>query len=130
MSIEAKLNGRKRILVVDDEESVRHVSRRILQKEYDVDVASDGAEAVEKLRENAYDLVISDLNMPKMNGMQLYGWMIENMPHMDGKFLISSNDIFNPLYENLIKKYSLSYVDKLTDFNDYKEKVETLIESH
>jgi len=70
-----------RILVVDDEASMRDVLSIMLQREgYQVDVASDGAKAVGCLQEHAYDLVISDVQMPRMDGLQLLAHLRERAP--------------------------------------------------
>ncbi|MFO0909561.1 MAG: response regulator [Isosphaeraceae bacterium] len=60
------------ILVVDDSISVRKVvARQLRMLGYDVEEVSDGLEALGKLRNNPYDLVISDLEMPRMDGFEL-----------------------------------------------------------
>ena len=64
---------RSRILLVDDEESIRKLLSRMLESTYDVEVAADGDAAIRLLREPDahYDLLISDLNMPGMDGLTL-----------------------------------------------------------
>jgi len=63
---------KKRILVVDDSITVREVERKLLEKHgYQVDVAIDGMEGWNAIRNQAYDLVISDIDMPRMNGIEL-----------------------------------------------------------
>ena len=61
------------ILVVDDYQTMLKIVRNLLrQLGFDnVDTATDGAEALSKLRANQYDLIISDWNMEPMNGYQL-----------------------------------------------------------
>lgn len=60
-----------RILMVDDNHEIREVVNILLTGEgYQVDEAVDGREALEKIRENSYDLVILDVMMPGMNGYQ------------------------------------------------------------
>ena len=62
----------RRILVVDDSITVREVERRILEgKGYQVDVAVDGAEGWNAVRVSTYDLVVTDVDMPRMNGIEL-----------------------------------------------------------
>lgn len=62
--------ARPRILVVDDEASIRDLlSKTLALAEYDVDVSPDGRSAVERLRMLAYDLLITDLKMPGMDGL-------------------------------------------------------------
>ena len=60
----------KRILVVDDEENARIALSKILSREgYDVASAGNGFEALTYLREKDVELIITDINMPEMNGM-------------------------------------------------------------
>jgi DNA-binding NtrC family response regulator len=62
----------KRILVVDDEENVRVLFSRVLQKEgYEVECASSGTEAIEKLANNCFDLVVTDLKMNGVDGLDV-----------------------------------------------------------
>ncbi len=63
-----------KILVVEDEESIRRVLVSILSEEndsYQVDVAEDGVIGLEKIKSNEYDLVICDIKMPRMDGVEL-----------------------------------------------------------
>ena len=63
-------SSRPRVLVVDDQASIRDLLSRILAlAEYDVDVASDGRSAVEQMRQSGYNLLITDLQMPGMDGL-------------------------------------------------------------
>jgi len=62
----------KRILVVDDSEAIRDIIKLTLQfKGYEVTDANDGREAYDILSHSSYDLVITDLEMPRMSGYEL-----------------------------------------------------------
>ena len=62
----------RRILVVDDSITVREVERKLLENAgYDVDVAVDGVDGWNQLGQQPYDLVVSDVDMPRMNGIEL-----------------------------------------------------------
>jgi len=66
------LRGRKQILVVDDEPNLRRVlGAQLMRDGYDVHTAADGEEALGILQENHIDLVITDLKMPRLDGMAL-----------------------------------------------------------
>jgi two-component system sensor histidine kinase and response regulator WspE len=61
----------KRILVVDDSITVREVERKLLENGgYEVEVAVDGMDGWNQLRASRYDLVVSDVDMPRMNGIE------------------------------------------------------------
>lgn len=61
----------KRILVVDDEEPMRHMLKILLEQEgYQVDTATDGVNALEKA-EDGYDIILADVRMPRMDGKTL-----------------------------------------------------------
>ena len=60
------------ILLVDDEEQIRKLLEASLQRRgYDVAVASDGIEALRQIRTKMPDLIVTDVNMPNMNGFEL-----------------------------------------------------------
>ncbi|MFA7537307.1 MAG: sigma-54 dependent transcriptional regulator [Desulfuromonadales bacterium] len=73
--------GKNRILIVDDEESLREILSIMLHREgYLVDAAIDGAQAVARMREITYDLVISDIKMPRLDGFELLRHIKERTP--------------------------------------------------
>ena len=79
---------RKRILVVDDSITVREVERKLLEAVgYVVDVAVDGMDGLNALHSGDYDLLITDVDMPRMNGIELARSVrrdprLKNMPIM------------------------------------------------
>jgi len=74
---------KSRILVVDDEESIREFLDIMLRKEgYEVTLAEDGAKAIDCLKKKTFDLVISDLQMPQVTGMELLKNVKDNFPDL------------------------------------------------
>ncbi len=68
----APRTARPRVLVVDDEASIRELLMKTLAlAEYDVETAPDGRAAIERLRLGSYDLLIADLKMPGIDGLSL-----------------------------------------------------------
>ena len=71
-SAAAQQSRKRRVLVVDDSISVRELERQLLAGHgYEVDAAVDGADAWGKLRSTDYDLLVTDIDMPRMDGIEL-----------------------------------------------------------
>ena len=78
---ERAVNARKRVMFVDDEESVRlSWSRYLSQQGFDVTTANDGASAISMLQAEPVDVVVSDLRMPGVDGVQLLEWIHDERP--------------------------------------------------
>lgn len=73
---------RGRILIVDDEEPVRQALKRLFRRGYDVEVVASGEEALQLLNQEPYDVVISDMRMPGMNGAELLKNCYQRWPEM------------------------------------------------
>ena len=75
------MNKNFHIMIVDDEESMREFLTIMLHREgYQVDAVGDGAQAVSRLREQDYDLIISDIKMPRLDGFELLKFVKEHTP--------------------------------------------------
>jgi len=73
------------ILVVDDESLIRFIVAKALNRlGVSIDVAENGLQARKKILAGNYDLVITDINMPEMNGLDLLRWMKKNRPQLKG----------------------------------------------
>jgi len=71
------------VLIVDDEKTVCNSCRKILtQVGYKVDVASSGEEAIDKIKGNGFDVVITDWKMPKMDGLEVTRRVKQEKPEM------------------------------------------------
>jgi CheY-like chemotaxis protein len=74
---------RFRILVVDDEPSIRETARQILESQgYEVLTAADGLDGLHALNKSLPDLIVSDLNMPRMSGFEFLGIVRKRFPHI------------------------------------------------
>ena len=77
------LPARRRCLIVEDEPDVAETLRELVEREgFDVTVAGDGAEALFILDRGEFDLLLSDLRMPSLNGPELYARLIETKPDL------------------------------------------------
>ena len=72
-----------RILVVDDERNIRNHLSMVLEAEgFKVDTAANGDEALTKVKEGLYDIAFVDIQMPKMNGLELLGYLRGIRPNL------------------------------------------------
>ena len=72
-----------RILIIDDEKAIRNTLKDILTYEkFDVDEAADGAEGVRKAETQHYDVVLCDIKMSKMDGMEALSKILAAKPDM------------------------------------------------
>jgi len=79
---------RKSILICDDEEGIRESLKLILEKDYDLVFAADGNEALNVIKKNPVDIVIMDIKMPRMDGIETMRKLKNIKP--DAKILVTS----------------------------------------
>jgi len=98
-----------RILLVDDEEIVLRSCRRILQGgDYHIDIARDGLAALSLVNENDYDVLILDIKMPKMDGIEVLRRVKEARPDVDIIMITGLHDI-----ETAVQAMKLGALDYL-----------------
>lgn len=117
-----------RILVVDDHEPVRRVVRLILQLRDDLQIvgeASDGLEAVQKAKELRPDLILLDITLPKLNGIQVARRLRDLVPRVKVLFLSieSSAEVVGEAF-NL---GAAGYVNKLNAHSELLSAIETVL---
>jgi len=93
-----------RILVVDDDMYLRDLYQEILtQAGYEVSVAKDGEEGLQKLQEGGYHLVLLDMMMPKLDGMGVLNQLNETPPkNPNGKIVILTNLTSDPVVQQAL----------------------------
>ena len=65
--------GKRRALILEDDGIVASLEKAVLEGEgFEVEIAGDGAEGLKRIKKSAYDLIISDIVMPKMRGDEFY----------------------------------------------------------
>ena len=104
------------ILLVDDEKAIRKTLKEILEYEnYKVDEAEDGATALEKIQNNNYDVVLLDIKMPKMDGMEVLEKAKEHAP--DTSFIMISGHGNIETAIEATKKGAFDFISKPPDLN-------------
>ncbi|HPY21015.1 MAG TPA: response regulator, partial [Polyangiaceae bacterium] len=108
------LPSKDQVLVVDDEANIRRVlSAQLAREGYEVHTAEDGERALAILREHHIDLVITDLRMPKMDGMALLRHAIEIDPDLPVVMLTAHGTVDNAV--EALKTGAFDYITKPFD---------------
>ena len=103
-------NMQKRVLVVDDDDMNLMRTKRILGIEYDVFFASSGIEALDTLKREPMDLVLLDIEMPKMDGFETFERMKEFAAETPVIFLTASGQEGDVV--NAIRLGAVNYLKK------------------
>lgn len=117
-----------KILLVEDEQMLRKILTKILTQEgYQVLTANNGDEAIEKIKENRFDLMVTDLRMPKKDGTQALP-LIESLdPKL--KVIILTGYPLPPEVEEKVSKGRYLYMAKPFDNQELISKIESLLAS-
>lgn len=112
-----------KILVVDDERPIRRLCKEELEEDgYEVSAAGTGAEAMEAFRRESPDLVILDIKLPDMDGLELLAFMKEIRPGVP----IVMHTAFDYMYD-LARGTSDAYVVKSGDFRELRAVVGRMV---
>ncbi len=100
--VEKKITKKSNIIVVDDEPVILELIKEILAKEgHTVDTATNGKAALKLIKERQYDLLISDVKMPDMSGIELLSKVKKADPELAKRVIIATGDSAG---ENIVKK--------------------------
>lgn len=112
----------EKILVVDDEEPVRRLLKRVLEESgYRVVTAEDGQDALYKLSLGEAKVVLLDINMPKLSGIEVLNNISDRWPDFCVIMITANADMSTAV--DTLKLGAYDYITKPFDQNDVKEKV-------
>ncbi|MBI5485589.1 MAG: response regulator [Deltaproteobacteria bacterium] len=110
----------KRILVVDDEENARVALSKILSHEgYDVSSAANGLEALNFLRSRDVELIITDINMPEMNGLAFLRELNRSYPKSNVIMITAYGEVES--YLEAMNLGAFEYINKPLKYEDLKK---------
>ena len=105
-----------KILVIDDERSIRNTLKDILgYEQYQVDLAEDGNQGLELIRKNEYDIVLCDIKMPGMDGIEVLEKIQDESADIP-VVMISGHGNIDTAVES-IKKGAYDFIEKPLDLN-------------
>ncbi|OGW75484.1 MAG: hypothetical protein A2Z72_01585 [Omnitrophica bacterium RBG_13_46_9] len=119
------MSAKKRILICDDEEGVRESLKLILEDDYDLSFAKDGSEAIEKTRKRPADLVILDIKMPSMSGLETLKELKKCSPNI--KVIMASGYKSVEAASEAVKNGASDYIIKPFDSKEVLDKVASTI---
>lgn len=118
----------EKILVVDDEESLRlSMKFKLKAAGFDVDVAEDGEVALEKMKSEAYDVVLLDINMPRMSGIEALGLIRQRHPQTEAIMLTGFADFTTAI--ECLKTGARDYLVKPIDTTELVTRLRSLLRS-
>jgi signal transduction histidine kinase/ActR/RegA family two-component response regulator len=106
---------RLRLLIVDDEVLVARAVRRVFEKEFRVEIALDGQSALEKLRKTDYDVVLCDVMMPGISGLDVYRQVRSENEALARRFVFATGGLFSQELSDNVKRLSNMIVEKPFD---------------
>jgi DNA-binding NtrC family response regulator len=110
----------KRILVVDDEENARIALSKILAREgYEVASAGNGYEALNYLRDKEVELIITDINMPEMNGLSFLRELSRSHPESNVIMVTAYGEVES--YIEAMNLGALEYINKPVKIDELKK---------
>ena len=109
-----------KLLVVDDEINQGLLYQQELEDEgYAVDVVNSGTAALENLKTSIYDLVVLDIGMPEMDGLETLGRLLG----IDNKIPVIINTAYPSYKDNFMSWAADAYVVKSMDLSELKDKI-------
>ncbi|MFW0884115.1 sigma 54-interacting transcriptional regulator [Candidatus Acidulodesulfobacterium sp. H_13] len=113
-----------KILIVDDEQSLVYVLKKLLENEFSVDTASDGEEAISYIEQNEYLAVFLDIRIPKINGMEVLSYTKKLSVEPSVIIMTAQNTMVNAI--DAMKQGAYDYITKpfeLDEIIDITEKI-------
>ena len=115
----------KRILIIDDDQIIRELMEIILKKDHQVESVNSGEIALQRIKETNYDLIITDLRMPEIDGFKIYHWIKENKPGDEKKIIFTTGDTYEDKTKEFLKITQNLFIAKpfkITDFENIVKK--------
>lgn len=117
-----------RVLVVDDEPGIAELLQELLEAAgYAVATAGSGAQALALARQQPFDLVVSDLRMPDIDGAALWRALRQQQPGLAQRMLFVTGDTLSPAAERFVAATGCPSLDKPFSRRDLLARLQTLM---
>jgi CheY-like chemotaxis protein len=108
-----RVTCRRRILAIDDEALLLKAYQRMLSNHHDVEIKLGGREALRLFgQDRAFDVVLCDLQMPEMSGIELFATVQQQWPELASKFIFITGGAFSPEARRFLENPSVICINK------------------
>ena len=115
----------RRVLVIDDEDSILRMVREALEPDgFEVDLASDGATALQRLRQKRYDLALCDWKMPGLNGREVFEHLRVSNPAMSNRMIFITGDVINDNTRRFLEQHHKTCLSKPFSLSDFRAAID------
>lgn len=116
----------ERILVVDDKGANVNLLKAVLEAEGAVESASNGDEALKKVSANYFSAIVTDLEMPVMDGIEFFMKATERQPEIKGRFVFFTASI-DPVKISFLRKNNIRFLTKPSPISDIRKTVKEVL---
>ncbi|MFC1949475.1 MEDS domain-containing protein [Chloroflexota bacterium] len=125
---ESKSKCKASILVVDDDPTVQEFITAVLTEEgHEVEIVDNGNDAMEKLSDEEYDVILLDIKLPGMSGIEIYEQLQISSKSLTGKVIFITGDVMSVDTMDFIKSAQTSYIAKPFDAAQLLKEIDRII---
>ncbi len=128
--VDMQFQKRPRVLVVDDEYEISELLLEVFSENFQAIRASNGMEALDRIKKHDFDVIVSDLKMPELNGMEMYYKLLEEFPEYRDRIVFTTGIVSDLETQEFLKKYNLPYLRKPFKMRELFSVVSLVIEKN
>jgi len=127
-AVSGREDSRLNVLIIDDEERVLAYLKNALSH-HDVSVEIDGRKAVDRASTGDFDIVLCDLMMPRMSGMEVYSELKERSPNVASRMLFMTGGVFAEKVAEFLETLPGRWIEKPINFGELESRIWSMIEA-
>ena len=118
-----------KILIIEDQDYIAELLRDVVELlDQEAVLAGSGEAAEQALATHAIQLVIMDLSLPDINGIDLYKKIIPNYPHLEKRIIFMSGYEPQDYFDNFLRENSVRFMPKPVMIKDFQEMIKEFID--
>lgn len=117
----------KKVLIIDDEPDITDILSQFFSKlGYSADMSGSGADALDKIMQNDYSLVLSDFKMPGLSGIEVFEAIKEIDPLLCRNFILMTGMILDSCFETRVTEEKIMVLKKPFNFDDFDSIIKSI----